>query len=145
MLCVIVTYYETLGIKKPRKDFQGNISLTTLLESPKKVVKRKPKDNLQKDITKKKVKKMIKDSLRKDTTNKNVNRESNSRLKKGYSQAHANEVVTNPKPPTAIGPYTSMSTGGVGMHRESQYWQPVQQGYSAAAPVHLGASAGYQG
>ena len=82
------------------------------------------------------MKKKIKNSLRKDTTNNNVNTERKDRLKK--------EVVPNPESPPAISPYTSMSTGRVGMQCRRQYLQPAQQGYAAAAPVHLGASAGYQ-
>jgi len=132
-----------LRIKKPREGCQGTISVTTLLENPKKDVKRKTKDTFKKYITKKNVKKKIKDCLRKDTTNTNVSRESKGRLKTGDSEAK--EVVTDPKPPPTIGPYSSISTGGVGMQRESQYWQPAQQGYAAEAPVHPGASVGYQG
>jgi len=115
-----------LGIKKPREGFQGIISLTTLLEDPKKDAKREIEDKLKKDITKKNVKKRIKDSLMKDTTNKNVNRESKDCLKKEHSEADAKEVVPNPKSPPAIGPYTNISTGGVGIQSESQYWQPLQ-------------------
>ena len=115
-----------MGIKKPREGFQGIISLTTLLENPKKDAKRETEDKLKKDITKKNVKKRIKDSVMKDTTNKNVNRESKDFLKKEHSEADAKEVVPNPKSPPAIGPYTNISTGGVGIQSESQYWQPLQ-------------------
>ena len=73
-----------------------------------------------------------------------MNSESKGRLKKEHSEADAKEVVPNPKIPPAIGPHTSMSTRGVGMQSGSQYRQPAQHGYAAAAPVHLGASAGYQ-
>merc|ERR1740139_1293348 len=38
-----------------------------------------------------------------------------------------------------------MPTGGVNMQGGSQYPQPQQQGYAAAAPGYPGASAGYQG
>jgi len=73
-----------------------------------------------------------------------VNRESKNCLKKEHSEADAKEVVPIPKSPPAIGPYTSMYSREVEMQSGSQYWQPAQQGYAAAAPVHQGASAGYQ-
>ena len=74
-----------------------------------------------------------------------MNRESKDRSKKEHSEADAKEFMSNPKSPPAIGHYARMSTGGVGMQSGSQYLQPAQQGYVAAAPGYPGTSAGCQG